>query len=116
MRKKLSAKNKQQTKTRKSSANKNQNVQRPERTRRGSMIEMPAIIENESDDTLTETAGQAGDIEGLTSIAIDGPESVRELAEEGQDFEAELVDGIENAPVADKPLKVHRRKADKNQA
>ncbi|MFY9527384.1 MAG: hypothetical protein WAR24_00595 [Candidatus Acidiferrales bacterium] len=29
-------------------------------------------------------------------------ESVTELAEEGQDFEAEVVSGVENAPDADK--------------
>jgi hypothetical protein len=29
-------------------------------------------------------------------------ESVEELAEEGQDFEAEVVSGVENAPDADK--------------
>jgi hypothetical protein len=29
-------------------------------------------------------------------------ESVAELAEEGQDFEAEVVSGVENAPDADK--------------
>jgi hypothetical protein len=47
------------------------------------------------------TAGQSGDIQGLRALEESGPESVIELAEEGQDFEAELISGVETVPDAD---------------
>jgi hypothetical protein len=47
-----------------------------------------------------ESAGQSGDTEGLSGIAEAGPESVEELAEEGQAFEAEVIEGVEEAPEA----------------
>ena len=45
--------------------------------------------------------GQSGDIQGLRALEESGPESVEELAEEGQDYEAELISGVENVPDAD---------------
>lgn len=45
--------------------------------------------------------GQSGDIESLPDTAIVDSESVEELAAEGQDYEAEIVDGIEGAPDPD---------------
>jgi hypothetical protein len=48
-----------------------------------------------------DTAGQSGDIEGLSSEAGPGSESIAELVEEGQDYEAEVVSGVENVPDAD---------------
>lgn len=47
------------------------------------------------------SAGQSGDTQGLSDIAEADSESVQELVEEGQNFEAEVVMGIENAPDAD---------------
>jgi hypothetical protein len=47
------------------------------------------------------TAGQSGDIEGLSTTPSGDSESVAELVEEGQDLEAEEVSGVENAPDAD---------------
>jgi hypothetical protein len=47
------------------------------------------------------SAGQSGDTQGLSDLEEAGSESVTELIEEGQFFEAEVVDGIENAPDAD---------------
>jgi hypothetical protein len=47
------------------------------------------------------TGGQSGDIQGLSNTEDVDSESVRELAEEGQDYEAGIVDGIENAPDPD---------------
>lgn len=68
--------------------------------------------ENPSPDTGPDTAGQSGDLQGLPAKE-DENESVRELVEEGQYREAELVDSIENAPPADAgPLRVHRRRED----
>ena len=43
------------------------------------------------------SAGQSGDLEGLSDVESADSESVAELAEEGQDFEAEIVDAVENA-------------------
>jgi len=47
------------------------------------------------------SAGQAGDTQGVSSRVDVDSESVEELLEEGQAFEAEAVDGVENAPDAD---------------
>jgi hypothetical protein len=48
-----------------------------------------------------ETGGQSGDTEGLSDAEIADSESVEELVEEGQAFEAGIVSGVENAPDAD---------------
>jgi len=48
-----------------------------------------------------DSAGQSGDTQGLSDLADADSESVRELLEEGQTFEAEAVMGVENAPDAD---------------
>ncbi len=58
-------------------------------------------------------AGQSGDVQGLPDVAEADSESVRELAEEGQAFEAALVDAVENAPTPDAgPLKTHQPRED----
>lgn len=46
-------------------------------------------------------AGQSGDVQGLSTVEDVDSESVEELSEEGQSFEAGIVDGVENAPDAD---------------
>ena len=48
-----------------------------------------------------ETAGQSGDTQGLSNLAGADSESVEELLEEGQSFEAGIIRGVENAPDAD---------------
>jgi hypothetical protein len=48
-----------------------------------------------------DSAGQSGDTQGLSGLAGADSESVRELLEEGQSFEAEAIMGVENAPDAD---------------
>jgi hypothetical protein len=48
-----------------------------------------------------ESAGQSGDIEGLSRTEEADSESVEELLEEGQAFEAGVISGVENAPDAD---------------
>jgi hypothetical protein len=48
------------------------------------------------------SAGQSGDTQGLSDIEEAGSESVEELVEEGQSYEAEVISGVENAPDADK--------------
>jgi hypothetical protein len=47
-----------------------------------------------------DSAGQSGDTQGLSDVAEAGPESVLELVEDGQSFEAEAIEGIEEAPEA----------------
>ena len=47
------------------------------------------------------TGGQSGDTQGLSGVAETDSESVQELLEEGQSFEAEVVSGVENAPDPD---------------
>jgi hypothetical protein len=45
--------------------------------------------------------GQSGDLQGLSSRPTADSESVEELLEEGNALEAEVVQGVENAPDAD---------------
>jgi N utilization substance protein A len=68
----------------------------------------PEIDEVTNDKPDPETAGQAGDIQGLSNVAEADSESVAELVAEGQFFEAEVISGIENAPDADEAeVKTH---------
>jgi hypothetical protein len=48
-----------------------------------------------------ESAGQSGDTQGLSDLVEAGSESVEELIEEGQAYEAGVIAGVENAPDAD---------------
>jgi hypothetical protein len=58
-------------------------------------------------------AGQAGDIQGLPGREDVENESVRELQEEGQSYEASVVDGVENAPLPDEgAVRARRRPED----
>ena len=60
-----------------------------------------------------EAGGQAGDLQGLSREENSGSESVEELVEEGQAFEADVVNGVENAPDADEgPIRTHDRLED----
>lgn len=49
-----------------------------------------------------EAGGQSGDTEGVSRTELADSESVEELLEEGQAFEAGVISGVENAPDADK--------------
>jgi len=55
-----------------------------------------------------DSAGQSGDTQGLSDVAEAGSESVAELLEEGQFFEAEAVSGVEDAADPD-VAEVHTR-------
>jgi hypothetical protein len=48
-----------------------------------------------------DSAGQSGDTQGLSGVADAADESVEELADTGQPYEAEVIDGVEDA--ADHP-------------
>jgi hypothetical protein len=47
------------------------------------------------------SAGQSGADQDLSDTAEADSESVRELIDEGQSFEAEVIEGVENAPDPD---------------
>jgi hypothetical protein len=58
-------------------------------------------VSTQEDGTGPASGGQSGDTQGLSDVAEAGEESVEELVEEGQSFEAEVISGVENAPDAD---------------
>jgi hypothetical protein len=62
----------------------------------------------DGDEGGTGSAGQSGDTQGLSNVAEAGSESVEELVEEGQSFEAEAIEGVEHAPDPD-VAEVHTR-------
>ncbi|MGB8010211.1 MAG: hypothetical protein WCF68_01245 [Terriglobales bacterium] len=43
------------------------------------------------------SAGQSGDLQGISDVADADSESVKELVEQGNAFEADAVEGVENA-------------------
>jgi hypothetical protein len=54
-------------------------------------------------------AGQAGDTSGIADEAQADSESVEELLEEGQAYEAGIISGVENAPNADEgPIRLRQ--------
>ncbi len=55
-----------------------------------------------------DSAGQSGDTQGLSDSPEADSESVAELVEEGQSFEAEVIEGVEDAPEPD-VAEVHTR-------
>src|ERR1035437_9327375 len=62
-------------------------------------VEMPAF---EPEGLGARSGGQSGNLQGLSNSAEADSESVDELLEEGNAFEAEVVEGVEDAPEADK--------------
>jgi hypothetical protein len=60
-----------------------------------------------------DSAGQSGDLQGLSDIPGADSESVEELIEEGQALEADAIEGVEDAPDADtREVRVHERPED----
>jgi hypothetical protein len=60
-----------------------------------------AVVSAGEQDNPADSAGQSGDTQGLSNVAEAGSESVTELLEEGQSFEAEAISGVEDAPDPD---------------
>ena len=60
-----------------------------------------AVAAPKANTTRAIPTGQAGDLQGLSDIEEGDFESIAELAAEGQAFEAEVLDGVENAPDPD---------------
>jgi hypothetical protein len=52
---------------------------------------------NRNDELGPNSAGQSGDIQGMPNAAEADSESVEELVEEGNAFEADAVEGVEEA-------------------
>lgn len=44
-----------------------------------------------------DSAGQSGDLQGISDVADADSESVKELIEQGNAFEADAIDGVQNA-------------------
>jgi hypothetical protein len=57
--------------------------------------------QHEPSDSGPNSAGQSGDDQGLANSAEADSESVKELVDEGQFFEANVVEGVEDAPEPD---------------
>ena len=63
-----------------------------------------------------DSGGQSGDVTGLDEEPEAGPDSVEDLVETGQYYEAEVVEGIEDAPPADEAeVTTHERPAGENE-
>ncbi len=71
------------------------------KNREGKGIPTYGVVSEKERGTGPGSGGQSGDTQGLSENAEASSESVEELTEEGQSFEAEVVSGIENAPDAD---------------
>jgi len=67
-----------------------------------------ATADDNSNGKRARSGGQSGDLQGLSDTASADSESVDELLEEGNAFEAEVVEGIEGVPDADQgEVKTH---------
>jgi hypothetical protein len=84
----------------KASAKTKKAAPRRPRSRSTQLTEQPAAQIRQGVGLASE-AGQSGDTQALSDIEDVDSESVRELAEEGQDFEAGIISGVENAPDPD---------------
>jgi hypothetical protein len=54
-------------------------------------------LDPDSEQADSESGGQSGDMQGLATDGEAADQSVEELAEEGQPYEASVVDGVEDA-------------------
>ena len=59
--------------------------------------EVPLGESDRDPDLGPDSGGQSGDTQGLSPIADEADESVEELADSGQGYEAEAVEGVEDA-------------------
>ena len=63
--------------------------------------ERPDTVTSSQERRGVHSAGQSGDLQGLSSVEEADSESVDELLEEGNAFEADVVTGVEDAGNAD---------------
>jgi hypothetical protein len=59
------------------------------------------MADNRTRDERSDTAGQSGDNQQLSNIPDADSESVEELEDEGNAFEASVIEGVEDAKDAD---------------
>ena len=62
---------------------------------------MPGRKKRKKDELGPDSAGQSGDIQQMSNLADADSESVEELVEEGNAFEAAAVQGVEDADTPD---------------
>ena len=74
----------------------------------GQGIRPYAIVSNPEKGMGPGSGGQSGDTQGLSNVAESGSESVEELLEEGQFFEADFMEGIEDG-AGDGVVEVHTK-------
>ncbi len=64
----------------------------------------------------SDSAGQSGDSQGLSDIAESAAGSVEELADTGQAYEAEAIQGVEDAgDHPERPVRSHQDRRSSNQ-
>ena len=77
-----------------------------------STLDPKGQLMNEKEDEATPGVHKgdlSGDLQGISGEALYDSESVSELIAEGQDLEAEIIEGIEEAPDADQgEVRVHK--------
>jgi N utilization substance protein A len=67
-----------------------------------------ATIEVDLENKRARSGGQSGNLQGLSDLEGADSESVEELLEEGNAYEAEVVEGVQDAPDADQgEVKTH---------
>jgi hypothetical protein len=71
----------------------------PSKAKSRPRVQTDAVLRE--DDAIDSQATQSGDTQGLSGVPDATLESVSELVEQGQYFEADAVDGVENAPGSD---------------
>lgn len=76
------------------------------RRKRGSTIGVRSIAPRQAG-ARAEAAGQSGDNEKLSRVARADSQSVEELEDEGQSFEAEVVSGVEDADDSEEEVTTH---------
>ena len=85
----------------------------PKKKRKSHVALPPAAPDETQPKAVERSEEQSGDLQGLPDVADADAESVRELVEEGQFYEAEVVSGVESAAPPDSgPVKVRRRRED----
>ncbi|HET9695598.1 MAG TPA: hypothetical protein VFP40_01950 [Terriglobales bacterium] len=62
---------------------------------------MPNSNKRDHEDYGPDSAGQSGDLQQISDVSDADSESVEELVEEGNAFEASVIQGVEDAPDAD---------------
>jgi hypothetical protein len=98
VRKKLASRSKARGKRK---ATRRKTTRRPAVSRKRGVAGSPVPSTSTTRGLGPDAGGQSGDTEGLSSIERADSESVEELLEEGQAFEAGIVSGVENARNAD---------------